>query len=145
MHSRARRSTSSGVKPFWLSPVCSLYHSNVPKGSRASCGLHSTSKGILASAHGLTHETRCRLWRSASVRAINLKVAVRESDPSTTAATVHSVIKDMAKIGKRRKMCLPQKGGSEPIKDLEESLFYTVATHEKVLGCRWRGELKVRH
>ncbi|KAL7269835.1 retrograde regulation protein 2 [Rhizina undulata] len=38
-----------------------IYHSNVPKESRPSCGLHSTTTGILASTHGLTHETRALL------------------------------------------------------------------------------------
>jgi retrograde regulation protein 2 len=38
-----------------------LHHSNVPKESRASCGLHSTTTGVLASTHGLTHTTRALL------------------------------------------------------------------------------------
>ncbi|KAA8904963.1 Ppx/GppA phosphatase family-domain-containing protein [Sphaerosporella brunnea] len=38
-----------------------LFHSNVPKESRASCGLHSTTTGVLASVHGLTHTTRALL------------------------------------------------------------------------------------
>jgi len=38
-----------------------LYHSNIPKESRASCGLHSTSTGVLASVHGLTHHARALL------------------------------------------------------------------------------------
>lgn len=38
-----------------------LYHSNIPKESRASCGLHSTTTGVLASVHGLTHHARALL------------------------------------------------------------------------------------
>ncbi|KAI5853569.1 Ppx/GppA phosphatase family-domain-containing protein [Tricharina praecox] len=38
-----------------------LHHSNIPKESRASCGLHSTTTGVLASVHGLTHRARALL------------------------------------------------------------------------------------
>ncbi|RPA95878.1 Ppx-GppA-domain-containing protein [Choiromyces venosus 120613-1] len=145
------------------------YHSNIPKESRASCGLHSTSTGILASAHGLTHETRallalslCERWggevsdsnlktrledlvgpelaywarylgaiarvvgsvyptgviREEKLRffatdviggavvgggAIVLKVAIRDGDPSTAAIMVIEGIKDLAKIGKKKR------------------------------------------
>ena len=61
-----------------------IYHSNVPKESRASCGLHSTTTGILASAHGLTHETRallalslCERW-GGEVSDSNLKTRLQD-------------------------------------------------------------------
>jgi retrograde regulation protein 2 len=38
-----------------------LHHANVPKESRASCGLHATTTGVLASVHGLTHKMRALL------------------------------------------------------------------------------------
>ncbi|KAF8251747.1 Ppx-GppA-domain-containing protein [Wilcoxina mikolae CBS 423.85] len=38
-----------------------LHHANVPKESRASCGLHATTTGVLASVHGLTHQMRALL------------------------------------------------------------------------------------
>ncbi|CUS07830.1 unnamed protein product [Tuber aestivum] len=142
-----------------------IYHSNVPKESRASCGLHSTTTGILASAHGLTHETRallalslCERWggevsdsnlktrlqdlvgpelsywarylgaiarvvgsvyptgiireeklrffatdEMANTGAIILKVAIREDDPTTSATMVMDSIKDLAKVGKKKR------------------------------------------
>ncbi|PUU76938.1 Ppx/GppA phosphatase family-domain-containing protein [Tuber borchii] len=142
-----------------------IYHSNVPKESRASCGLHSTTTGILASAHGLTHETRallalslCERWggevsdsdlktrlqdlvgpelaywarylgaiarvvgnvypagiigeeklrffatdEMANTGAIILKVAIREDDPATSAIMVMDSIKDLGKVGKKKK------------------------------------------
>ncbi|KAI5816732.1 Ppx/GppA phosphatase family-domain-containing protein [Pyronema omphalodes] len=56
-----------------------LLHSNVPKESKASCGLHSTTTGVLASVHGLTHQTRallalalCQRW-GGEVNDSNLK------------------------------------------------------------------------
>lgn len=145
------------------------YHSNVPKESRASCGLHSTTTGVLASAHGLTHETRallalalCERWggevsgstnlktrledlvgqelsywgrylgavarvvggvypngviREEKIRffgedgnshaghpgPIHLKVAVRENDPATGAVMIEGAIKDLAKVGKKKR------------------------------------------
>ncbi|KAH0539033.1 hypothetical protein FGG08_004427 [Glutinoglossum americanum] len=48
------------------------YHGSIPKEGRASAGLNSTTTGILASAHGVSHENRallalilCARWGSA--------------------------------------------------------------------------------
>ncbi|KAH8155166.1 uncharacterized protein LAJ45_00175 [Morchella importuna] len=61
-----------------------IYHSNIPKESRPSCGLHATTTGILASAHGLTHETRallalalCERW-GGEVSDSNLKTQLED-------------------------------------------------------------------
>lgn len=61
-----------------------IYHSNVPKESRPSCGLHSTTTGALAAAHGLTHETRallalalCERW-GGEVSDSNLKTRLED-------------------------------------------------------------------
>jgi retrograde regulation protein 2 len=59
-------------------------HGNVPKESRASCGLHATTTGVLASVHGLTHQMRallalalCQRW-GGEVSDSNLKTRLQE-------------------------------------------------------------------
>lgn len=59
-------------------------HANVPKESRPSCGLHCTTTGILASTHGLTHETRsllalalCERW-GGEMADSNLRVQLED-------------------------------------------------------------------
>jgi retrograde regulation protein 2 len=61
-----------------------LLHGNVPKESRASCGLHATTTGVLASVHGLTHQVRallalalCQRW-GGEVSDSNLKTRLQE-------------------------------------------------------------------
>ncbi|TGZ80513.1 Ppx-GppA-domain-containing protein [Ascodesmis nigricans] len=62
MHNALPRSTPPAIRAI-VHPLANImgYHANVPKESRASCGLHSTSTGFLSAVHGLTHEVRALL------------------------------------------------------------------------------------
>lgn len=81
LHAALPRSTPPQIRAI-VHPLANVlqYHANIPKESRASCGLHSTSTGFLAAVHGLTHDVRallalalCHRW-GGQVHDSNLQI-----------------------------------------------------------------------